>query len=134
MSKILDELLGSTRGSTEPQGFVFFNDNSAEGYTSQIDFLKSVRNQKKSDKSYRVDHLKSMFDNMSLNRKLMAEPALAKDDGQDIIWVRFGYGNLRQNLQILNECGMFEFIKDYATGKIKNVPNFEKLIESINEV
>lgn len=132
MKDLFEELLGSSSGSTEPQGFVFFNDGSPEGYTSQTDFLASLRKQKQSDKSYRIDHMKSMFDNMSLNRKLMAEPSLSKDDGQDIIWVRFGYGNLRQNLQILNECRMFDFINDYAIGKIRNVPSFEKLIESIS--
>jgi len=64
----------------------------------------------------------------------MAEPSISSDEGQEIIWVRFGYGNLRQNLQILNECRMFDFIMDYATGKVRNVPNFETLIGSIKEV
>jgi len=134
MKNLLNELLGNSSSAIEPQGFVFFNDESSEGYTSKMDYAASLRRQKQSGKSFRIDHQKSLFDNMSLNRKLMAEPSLSNEDGQEIIWVRFGYGNLRQNLQILNECGMFEFIKDYATGKIKNVPNFEKLIESINEV
>lgn len=133
MSKLLNELLGA-KGTDEPKGFVFFNDEDPEGITSQAEFTASLRKQKRSDKSFRVDHMKSMFDNMALNRKLMAEPSLSNDDGQEIIWVRFGYGNLRQNLQILNECRMYDFIMDYATGKVRNVPNFETLIGSIKEV
>ena len=133
MSKLLNELLGA-KGTDQPQGFVFFNDDQPEGYTSQAEFVDSLKRQKRSDKAFRVDHTKSMFDNMSLNRKLMAEPSISSDEGQEIIWVRFGYGNLRQNLQILNECRMFDFIMDYATGKVRNVPNFETLIGSIKEV
>lgn len=133
MSKLLEELLSSSGGSMEPKNFVFFNDNDVEGYISQKDFLTSLRKQKQSDKSFRIGHLKTMFDNMALNRKLISEPSLGKEDGQEVIWIRFSYGNLKQNLQILNECNMFEFVKDYALGRVKNVPNFEELIKSISE-
>lgn len=133
MSKLLDELLGSSDGSNESKGFVFFNDENVEGYISKADFLASLRKQKASDKSFRVDHLKSLFDSMSLRRNFLTEPNLSNDDGEEIIWVRFGYGNTRLNLQILNQPGMFDFIKDYAVSKIKNVPNFGHLIKSISE-
>jgi hypothetical protein len=131
MSKLLDELLGRSEDPKEPRKFVFFNDNDVEGYTSQADFLASLRRQKKV-KPYWVDNLKIVIDNMALGRSLSSEPSLSKDDGHEIVWCRFTYGKTRQNLQILNECGMFEFVKDYATGRIQNVPSFDDLIKSIN--
>lgn len=130
MNKLLAELLYSSKSSIEQKDFVFFNENSPEGYTSQVAFLASLRKQKL-EKPFRVDHLKKMFDNMSLNRKLLGEPSISNDEGQEVIWLRFGYGNIRQNLQILNECGLFQFVTDYANGIIKNVPTFEMLINSI---
>jgi hypothetical protein len=73
-----------------------------------------------------------MFDNMALGRGLMGEPSLAKENGEDVIWCKFSYGKTRQNLQILNECGMYDFIKDYAVGRVQNVPTFDELINSMN--
>ncbi len=133
MSKILDELLSSSEVSNEPRGFVFFTEDGVEGYTSRDKFLTSLRNQKKGAKSFRITHIKTLFDNMAANRKLLSEPTLSKEDGENVIWVRFVYGNTRQNLQILHDCNMLQFIKDYATGKIKNVPTFEELINSISQ-
>lgn len=132
MNKLLAELLYSSKSSIEQKDFVFFNENSPEGYTSQAAFIASLRKQK-AEKPFRVDHLKKMFDNMSLNRKLLGEPSISNDEGQEIIWLRFGYGNIRQNLQILNECGLFQFVTDYANGTIKNVPTFEMLINSMTQ-
>ena len=131
MSKLLDELLGRSEDPKEPRNFVFFNDDDVEGYCSQKDFLASLRRQKK-DKPYRIQNLKAVVDNMALGRSLTGEPSLSKVDGEEIVWCRFSYGKTRQNLQILNECGMFEFVKDYATGRIQNVPSFDDIIKSIN--
>jgi hypothetical protein len=131
MSKLLEELLNNSQGSEEPNEFVFFNDESSEGYTSKEAFLTSLRKQKQGKKNFRVNNVKTMFDNMALGRSLLGEPNLANEDGEQVIWLRFGYGKTRQNIQILNEAGMFEFVKDYANGRFKNVPSFEQLINSI---
>ncbi|RFZ81153.1 hypothetical protein DYU05_20565 [Mucilaginibacter terrenus] len=133
MSNLLNELLGSSKALDEQKGFVFFNDEHPEGYTSKESFLASLRKQKNGKKAFRVGHTKTMFDNMALGRGLLSEPTLSNEDGEQVIWIRFGYGKTKQNLQILNECGMYDFIMDYAHGRIQNVPTFEKLINSISQ-
>jgi hypothetical protein len=133
MSDLVKELLGSSDGSNEPKEFVFFNDENPEGYTNTTDFLTSLRKQKQSKKAFRVPNVQKLFDNMSLGRSLLGEPSLTMEDGEEVIWVRFAYGKTRQNIQILNECGLFNFINDYANGRIHNVPTFVELIKSISQ-
>jgi hypothetical protein len=131
MIDFLEELLSGSAGSTGPTDFPFFNDENVEGYTSRSEWKASLVRQKK-DKPYRIKHLKTAIDNMSLGRSLSGEPSLTKENGEELIWCRFSYGKTRQNLQILNECGMYAFIKDYATGRIRNVPPFDELVKSLN--
>jgi len=132
MSKLLNELLGA-KGIDEQKGFVFFTDNGPEGKTNKAEFRGSLIRQKKSDKAFRVKHMKTLFDNMSLGRNILGEPSLVNDNGQQVVWVKFYHGKQRDTLQILNECGMYDFIMEYAAGNISNVPNFETLINSIQE-
>lgn len=110
---------------------VFFTENSAEGYFSKAEFLKLVREFKG---TWRLNHLKSLFDNMSLQKKLLSPPKLDYNGGSEVIWVRFGYGNLRQNLQIPNSGRLYDLIMDYANGRLRSVNTLEKLlIEAVQE-
>jgi|EndMetStandDraft_4_1072995.scaffolds.fasta_scaffold15788_2 hypothetical protein len=131
MQDLLDELLDNSKSSNEQKGFVFFNDESPEGYVSTIDFVKSLRKQK-ADQPERLSHLKKMFDLMAEYRNFNFEPTITKVDGVDMIYVGFRYGKYRPNLLILNECNLFAFVTNYGKGLIRNVPNFETLIKSIS--
>jgi hypothetical protein len=121
---IIDEIFGSKQDA-ENKSDVFFIENGPEGYFTKPELLKLAR---KFKGKWQLGHIKGLFDNMSLQKKLLAEPKKDFDEGEPFIWVRFGYGNLRQNLKIADSGRMYDFIMDYAHGRLRSVNTLEELL------
>ena len=121
---IIAELLGG-KDSPNELNHVFFKENSPEGYFSKEGFVTYLKQNKG---TYKLDHVKSLIMNMHLKKPLMGLPSKGNNGGDKVVWARFKYGNINQNLPIVETERMYDFIMDYATGKLRNVQTFEQLL------
>jgi hypothetical protein len=128
-SKILEEILGGLPKVTIEPNHLFFTDDNPQAYMGKGEFLAYVRKIKK-DEPWRVVHLKNLFENIVANRKLANFPEITQNDkGQDVVWANFRVGNVNQKLSVLCEGRLFDFIQDYALGKLKFEFTLEDLLE-----
>lgn len=121
---IIDEIFGS-QNTQSPSNSVLFVEDGPEGYFGKPELIALARKYKG---KWQLMHIKQLFDNMNLQKKLLAEPKRDFDNGEPFIWVRFGYGNLRQNLKIVDSGRMYDFIMDYAHGRLRSVNTLEALL------
>lgn len=121
---IIDEILGN-HDAQAMNSEVFFIEDTPDGYFGKLEFLQLMR---KFKGTWQIKHIKDLFDNISLQKKLMSPPKRDFEDGQAYIWVRFGYGNLRQTLRIVDSGRMYDFIMDYAHGKLRSINALEPLL------
>ncbi|MES2872545.1 MAG: hypothetical protein V4708_02405 [Bacteroidota bacterium] len=124
--QLIREIMEGERITSEiTSNGIIFTDDGPEGYFSKQEFVKELLERKGTPS---IRHITKLFDNMALGKDLREMPEITSLDGEDIIWVKFHIGRVKQNLPIPNIEGFYNLILHYAIGKLKGTPPFKELL------
>lgn len=126
MSDIVDEILGGHDESPSTSSPVFFTEDGPEGFVSKSEFITALRKLKGKPA---IKQLQKGFANLNAGRSLNGYPTKDFLDSQEVIWLRFYFGKIKQNIPIPAIDGLFEFVTAYANGLITSVKTLEELIQ-----
>ncbi|MBW4890116.1 hypothetical protein KXQ82_10335 [Mucilaginibacter sp. HMF5004] len=126
---ILDEIFGTAPGAETEMISLFKEDNVYGGIFEKAQLISDIRAMKLKHPA-QLQHMKRLFENCMLKRKLTRQPVVTHEDGEAVIWCRFAFGNSTDNLRIANINGMFEFINGYALGNIIVTKSFADLLRT----
>ncbi len=125
MHKEVNEILGGTIETSGTNVPVFFTEDGPEGFVSKAEFLSALHEIKRTPA---VKQLEKAFDNLNAGRSLNGYPTKDYLDSQQVIWVRFSFGKIKQNIPVPAIEGMYEFLMAYANGYINSVKTLTELI------
>ncbi len=125
MADLVKEILG---GQVESSGInvpVFYTEDGPEGFVSKAEFIAALRELKGKPA---IKQLQKAFANLNAGRSLNGLPNKDFLDGQEVIWLRFTFGKIKQNVPVPNIKGLYDFLMAYANGYINSVKTLEQLI------
>lgn len=126
MADLVNEILG---GQVESSGInvpVFYTEDGPEGFVSKAEFISALRELKGKPA---IKQLQKAFANLNAGRSLNGYPTKDLLENQEVIWLRFYFGKIKQNLPIPAIKGLYEFVTAYANGYIATVKTLEELIQ-----
>lgn len=130
MSDLIQELLGGSVESSSSTNPVFFTEDGPEGFVSKVKFIPALREHKGKPA---IKHLQNAFANLNKGKSLNGYPNRDTLDGVDVIWLKFTFGKIKQNIPIPAIDGLFEFVTAYANGYITSVKTLEQLIKDADQ-
>lgn len=130
MNKAVFELLEDYAESIGITAPVFFTEDGPEGRVSKANFIPTLRKYKGKPA---MKHLQNAFANLNKGKSLNGYPTIDTLDGAEVIWLKFNFGKIKQNIPVPAIDGLFEFLTDYANGYISSVKTLEQLIEDADQ-